>query len=85
MPVLEDRTTTPVTYQLYLHLAQDSIPATLRVIGAQVRRGQFIGVADDTGKVALVGDVFVDEPRLKAPKPIQSESDLDSLRELLGL
>lgn len=47
--VLEDRTTTPVTYQLYLHLAQDSIPAALRVIGAQVRRGQFIGVADDTG------------------------------------
>ena len=41
-------------------------------------------VADDTGKTALVGDLFVDEPRLKAPKPIQSESDLDSLRELLG-
>ncbi|HYN41036.1 MAG TPA: DsbA family protein [Thermoanaerobaculia bacterium] len=41
-------------------------------------------LADDTGKTALVGDVFVDEARLKAPKPIQGESDLDSLRELLG-
>ena len=41
-------------------------------------------VADDTGKTALVGDVFVDEARLKAPKPVQVESDLDSLRELLG-
>ncbi len=41
-------------------------------------------VADDTGKVALVGDVFVDEARLKAPKQVQGEADLDSLRELLG-
>ena len=41
-------------------------------------------LADDTGKTALVGDVFVDEARLKAPKPIQGESDLDSLRELLS-
>lgn len=41
-------------------------------------------LADDTGKTALVGDVFVDEARLKAPKPIRGESDLDSLRELLG-
>lgn len=47
--VLEDRSTSPVTYQLYLHLAKDSIPAEVRAIGAQVRRGQFIGVADDTG------------------------------------
>ncbi len=41
-------------------------------------------LADDTGKTALVGDVFVDEARLKAPRPILGESDLDSLRELLG-
>lgn len=47
--VLEDTSTTPVTYQLYLHLAQDSIPAALRVIGAPVRRGQVIGMADNTG------------------------------------
>ncbi len=47
--VLEDRTTSPVTYQLYLHLAKDSIPTALRTIGTQVRRGQFLGIADDTG------------------------------------
>ncbi len=41
-------------------------------------------LADDTGKTALVGDVFVDEARLKAPKPILGESDIDTLRELLG-
>ncbi len=41
-------------------------------------------LADDTGKTALVGDVFVDEARLKAPKPVLGESDLDTLRELLG-
>ncbi len=41
-------------------------------------------LADDTGKTALVGDVFVDEARLTAPKPIRGDSDLDSLRELLG-
>lgn len=46
---LEDRTTTPWTYQIYLHLAQDSIPAFLKVKGAYVNQGQFIGRADDTG------------------------------------
>lgn len=47
--VLEDTSTIPITYQLYLHLAQDSIPAELRVIGAPVQRGQYLGMADDTG------------------------------------
>lgn len=46
---LEDRTTTPWTYQIYLHLAQNSIPASLKVKGTYVRQGQFIGKADDTG------------------------------------
>lgn len=41
-------------------------------------------LADDTGRTALVGDVFVDEARLKAPRPILGESDLDNLRELLS-
>lgn len=36
-------------YHLYLHLAQNSIPPDLKVVGAPVMRGQFIGVADDTG------------------------------------
>ncbi|MCB9135611.1 MAG: pre-peptidase C-terminal domain-containing protein [Anaerolineales bacterium] len=47
--ILEDPTTTPTTYQLYLHLAYDSIPENLRTIGTPVLQGQFIGNADDTG------------------------------------
>ncbi|MCX8062354.1 MAG: M23 family metallopeptidase [Anaerolineales bacterium] len=47
--VLRDPSTNPVTYQLYLHLARNSIPASIRSIGTFVERGQFIGVADDTG------------------------------------
>jgi murein DD-endopeptidase MepM/ murein hydrolase activator NlpD len=47
--VLEDTTTTPTTYQIYFHLAQDSIPAHLRVKGAVVYQGDFIGIADNTG------------------------------------
>ena len=47
--VLEDTTTDPTTYQVYYHLAQDSIPDELRVPGAVVYQGQFIGNADDTG------------------------------------
>lgn len=47
--ILKDISTTPVTYQLYLHLKQDSIPSNLH-IGDQVVRGQFIGVADNTGQ-----------------------------------
>lgn len=47
--VIKDTTTSPTTYQLYLHLAYNSIPSHLRTIGAPVRRGEFIGNADDTG------------------------------------
>ncbi|NJN44468.1 MAG: M23 family metallopeptidase, partial [Anaerolineae bacterium] len=47
--ILKDTTTTPTTYQLYLHLAFDSIPEDLRTIGAPVVQGQYIGNADDTG------------------------------------
>ena len=46
---LQDRSTTPWTYQIYLHLAKDSIPANLKQIGTPVMRGQFIGNVDDTG------------------------------------
>jgi hypothetical protein len=48
--VLQDTTTTPTTYQLYLHLAQNSIPAGLKNIGAPVAQGQFIGNTDNTGQ-----------------------------------
>ena len=46
--VLKDSSTTPVTYQLYLHIANDSIPDSLPV-GASVLRGQYIANVDDTG------------------------------------
>lgn len=39
----------PTLFQLYLHLAQGSIPPGLKIIGAPVAQGQFIGVADNTG------------------------------------
>ncbi len=47
--VLEDASTTPTTYQVYYHLAQGTVPAELKKIGAPVSQGQFIGNADDTG------------------------------------
>ncbi|HSV85437.1 MAG TPA: peptidoglycan DD-metalloendopeptidase family protein [Levilinea sp.] len=47
--ILEDTTTTPTTYQVYFHLAQNSIPVHLRQKGAVVYQGDFIGNADDTG------------------------------------
>ncbi len=46
---LQDRSTTPWTYQIYLHLAQDSIPEALKQVGTPVMRGQYIGDVDDTG------------------------------------
>lgn len=48
--VIQDVTTSPTTYQLYLHLAKDSIPEALRVRGATVVQGQYIGMADNTGQ-----------------------------------
>ena len=48
--VLQDTSTIPTTYQLYLHLAQGSIPPALKSIGAPVVQGQLIGLADNTGQ-----------------------------------
>ncbi|OGO27069.1 MAG: hypothetical protein A2136_04795 [Chloroflexi bacterium RBG_16_54_11] len=39
----------PTLFQLYLHLAKDSIPQALKSVGAPVGRGQFIALADNTG------------------------------------
>lgn len=47
--ILEDQSTTPTTYQVYYHMAYDSIPQHLRVLGARVVQGEYIGDADDTG------------------------------------
>lgn len=46
---LEDRTTTPWTYQIYLHIAQNSIPEALKFKGTYVQAGQKIANVDDTG------------------------------------
>ena len=46
---LEDRSTTPWTYQIYLHIAKDSVPAALKVKGAYVWQGMKIANVDDTG------------------------------------
>jgi hypothetical protein len=48
--VLQDASTNPPVYQLYLHLAQNSIPAGLKAVGTPVAQGQFIGIADNTGQ-----------------------------------
>ncbi|HEX7393381.1 MAG TPA: pre-peptidase C-terminal domain-containing protein [Anaerolineaceae bacterium] len=47
--VIKDPTTSPVTYMLYYHLAQGTIPFNLKHVGALVNTGDFIGRADDTG------------------------------------
>lgn len=47
--VIKDESTVPTTYQLYLHMAQYTIPQNLKVVGAKVLQGQFIGNVDDTG------------------------------------
>ncbi len=46
---IEDRSTTPWTYQIYLHMAHNSIPSNLKKVGTPVLQGQFIGNVDNTG------------------------------------
>ena len=46
---LEDRSTSPWTYQIYLHIAQNSIPKALKTRGAYVWQGMKIANVDDTG------------------------------------
>ena len=46
---IQDRSTTPYTYHLYLHIAKGSVPANLRKFGVPVYQGQTIAFADDTG------------------------------------
>lgn len=47
--VLKDSSTSPVTYQTYLHLDYNSIPQALKTKGVQVLQGQWIANVDDTG------------------------------------
>lgn len=47
--VIEDTSTTPTSEHLYLHMAGSTLPPALRVPGAVVKQGQYIGMADSTG------------------------------------
>ena len=47
--ILEDQSTIPTTYQVYFHMAYNTVPERLRTVGATVRQGEYIGDADDTG------------------------------------
>jgi hypothetical protein len=47
--ILKDSSTSPVSYQLYYHMAKNTVPGNLQKVGAVVKKGQFIGNADDTG------------------------------------
>ncbi len=47
--ILKDVTTSPTSYQIYYHLAQYSIPAEVKSVGRQVRQGQYVAIADNTG------------------------------------
>jgi hypothetical protein len=46
--VLRDDSTTPTTYQLYYHLAYDSVPDDYTP-GTYIQQGQYVGDVDDTG------------------------------------
>jgi len=58
--------------------------AAKKYTGDERANDQAFVLADDSGKTALVGDVFADEARLKAPRPVVTEADLGSLNELLA-
>jgi hypothetical protein len=47
--ILEDQSTIPTSYQIYYHMAYNTIPERLRTVGAAVAQGEYIGNADDTG------------------------------------
>jgi len=46
---LQDRSTNPWTYQIYLHIAKNSIPASVKIRGVYVSQGMKIANVDDTG------------------------------------
>jgi murein DD-endopeptidase MepM/ murein hydrolase activator NlpD len=47
--VIKDDSTSPATYQLYYHLAHDSIPGHFVSKVTYVQQGEYIGNVDDTG------------------------------------
>ena len=44
---------------------------------------QCYAALEDSGKAGIVGDVFIDEVRMKAPLPIKGDADLDGMRAQL--
>lgn len=52
--------------------------------GDQRANDQAFLLADDAGKTVLAGDIFVEEERLRAPKPVRGPEDVGALRELLA-
>ena len=47
--VLQDKSTSPTTYQIYLHLSKNTIPANFQHIDVPVNQGDWIANADNTG------------------------------------
>ena len=58
--------------------------ATKTFEGDQRANDQAFLLADDAGKTVLAGDIFVEEGRLRAPKPVRGPEDVGALRELLA-
>ncbi len=47
--ILKDSSTNPISYQIYYHMAANTLPSAYRKIGALVNQGAYIGNVDDTG------------------------------------
>ncbi|MHB1046153.1 MAG: DsbA family protein [Thermoanaerobaculia bacterium] len=52
--------------------------------GDQRANDQAFLLADDVGKTVLAGDIFVEQERLQAPKPVRGPEDVGALKELLA-
>ena len=52
--------------------------------GDQRANDQAFLLADDAGKTVLAGDIFVEQDRLRAPKPVRGPEDVGALKELLA-
>ncbi len=52
--------------------------------GDQRANDQAFLLADDAGRTVLAGDIFVEEERLRAPKPVRGPDDMSALKELLA-